>query len=114
MKSWYARQSEISESYFSSGCWVEIDRRCLFEIISTQHQAVIPCIKTSLIRPLQICGFATHLFVDFPQYLYGLKHHNPFNQSLTAELGAMLDAEWNSTQHHCLRGAIAFDVFCTP
>ena len=47
MKSLYASESEISELYFSSRCWVEIDRRCWVEMISTQHQGVIPHIENS-------------------------------------------------------------------
>ena len=53
MKSWYAPESQMSELYFTSGCWMEIDKRCWVEIISTQHQAVIARIENPLFRPLQ-------------------------------------------------------------
>ena len=54
-------------------------------------------------------GFATHVFMDFTQYLLTLKHHPSHSTFICRrvkftrlQLDVMFDAGWNSTQHHCL------------
>ena len=86
-------QSEISQPCFSSGSWVEIDSRCWVEIISTQHQAVIPFTENPLtIRPLQRLWYRYTLIHDFSSISTCTKHHNPFHQSLTAVSNSSLRA----------------------
>ena len=58
--------------------------RCWVEIISIQHQPVIPRIENPVIRPLQIRGSATHLFLYFLQYWLTSKYYNPIHQFLAA------------------------------
>ena len=52
--------------------------------ISTQHQPVILRIGAHLSIYFNGCGFATHLFMDFSQYLLTLKHHDLIHHLLRA------------------------------
>ena len=64
--------------------WVESDRRWWVEIISIQHQAVIPHIENSIIPPLLRLWFCCSIIYVFPQHLLILIHKNPIHQLLKA------------------------------
>ena len=82
MKSRYAPESNISELYFSSGCWVEINRRYCVELIPHSIKPLSHTLKTNSLVHFKGCGSATHMFRDIPQYLHTPKHNTPIYQSL--------------------------------
>ena len=87
-KRWYAPKREISEPYFSSGCWVEIDRRCLVEIICTQLCAL----QTHLFIHYKTCCSTGYLSTGNTQYWLTSKHHNSIHQLLLARSNTSLRA----------------------
>ena len=77
---------------FSSGCWMEIDRRCWVEIISTQHQAFLWRIDNSLIRPLQQLCFRYMFLFGFSSISTYTKTSQSHYQLLTAGSHSSLTA----------------------